>query len=132
MGTHLIPREIDGDGRILIIFTLPGFVGTLIGIGVGAVFFKIAEALKASLVGWIILAACALVGFVIGQVRIPDSNSMQLFKKIGGLTVREAIAKFFAFKKKQKIYVYEQTNYKRGIDKVPESEDDSVILSGKK
>ena len=31
MGTHLIPREIDGDARILLIFTPKGFLGILLG-----------------------------------------------------------------------------------------------------
>ena len=39
MGTHLIPREVEGEGRILIIFTMKGFIGTLIGIGIGSIFF---------------------------------------------------------------------------------------------
>ena len=29
MGTHLIPREIDGDARILLFFTPKGFLGIL-------------------------------------------------------------------------------------------------------
>ena len=121
MGTHLIPREIDGDGRILIIFTLPGFVGTLIGIAVGAVFYNIAVAFGATLVGWILFGLFALIGFVIGQVKIPDSNAFPLFKKVGGQYIRDVIVKYFAFKKKQKIYMYDQTDYKRGgEDKKPE------------
>ena len=37
MGTHLIPREIDGDGRILYIFTGKGFLFALIGMAIGAI-----------------------------------------------------------------------------------------------
>ena len=42
MGTHLIPREVEGEGRILIIFTMKGFIGTIIGLVVGAVIGVIA------------------------------------------------------------------------------------------
>ena len=111
MGTHLIPREVNGEGRILIIFTLPGFIGTLIGIGVGALFYSLASALGATLVGWVLLAVFALVGFVIGQVKIPDSNSFPLFKKVGGEYVRDIIMKYFKFRKNKKIYLYDQTDY---------------------
>ena len=41
MGTHLIPREIDGDARILLIFTPKGFICTLIGVAIGAFFYTI-------------------------------------------------------------------------------------------
>jgi hypothetical protein len=59
MGTHLIPREVDGDARILLIFTPKGFIGTLAGLFIGVIFFSIASALKATMVGWVLLAICA-------------------------------------------------------------------------
>ena len=82
MGTHLIPRDVEGEGRILIIFTTKGFVGTLIGIFIGAILFAFFNTIHATIVGWILLVLCALTGFVIGQVKIPNSNSLDLFKKI--------------------------------------------------
>lgn len=108
MGTHLIPREVEGEGRILIIFTMPGFVGTLIGIAVGAFFHSLFTNMGAEMVGWIILAICALIGFVIGQVKLPVSNSFDLLKKAGGDYVRDIIKKYFAFRKKRKIYTYDE------------------------
>lgn len=109
MGTHLIPREVEGEGRILIIFSMKGFIGTLIGIGVGTIFHYIfATLIGAELVGWIFLALCALIGFVIGQVKLPTSNSFDLLKKAGGDYIYEIIAKYFAFRKKRKIYTYDK------------------------
>lgn len=35
MGTHLIPREVKGEARILLIFTQKGFFYTIIGLVVG-------------------------------------------------------------------------------------------------
>ena len=99
MGTHLIPREIDGDARILLIFTPKGFIGTLIGIFVGVVFFSFASALGATMVGWVLLAICAAIGFVVGQVKIPESNAFSLFKKTGGEYVRDVIMKYVRFQK---------------------------------
>ena len=120
MGTHLIPREIDGDGRILIIFTPAGFVGTLIGIGVGAILYSICEMFNAVMVGWIILGICALIGFIIGQVKIPDSNSFPLFKKIGGEYIRDIIVEYFNFQKNKKIYLYDQTEYEKKTEEETE------------
>lgn len=107
MGTHLIPREIDGDARILLIFTPMGFVGILAGIAVGAIFYSIAKAMGATIVGWVLLGICALIGFMIGQVKIPDSNAFPLFKKVGGEYIRDVIKNYFKFRKTRKIYVYE-------------------------
>lgn len=111
MGTHLIPREIDGDARILLIFTPKGFIGTIIGIVVGVMFYSVAAAVGAVVVGWLLLGLCALIGFVIGQVKMPDSNAWDLFKKTGGEYISEIIMKYVTFKKKRKIYLYDKTDY---------------------
>lgn len=111
MGTHLIPREIDGDARILLIFTPKGFIGTLVGIFVGVVFFSLASALGATMVGWVLLGICAAIGFVVGQVKIPESNAFSLFKKTGGEYVRDVIMKYIRFQKTKKIYLYDETDY---------------------
>ncbi len=116
MGTHLIPREVDGDARILLIFTPKGFIGLLIGIAIGAFFFSIASLLNADIVGWVLLAICAAIGFVIGQMKVPESNAFSLFKKTGGEYIRDVIKKYFAFKKNRKIYLYDQTDYETSKD----------------
>ena len=108
MGTHLIPREVDGEGRILIIFSMKGFIGTLVVIGIGTLFYTFFSAMGAPIVGWIILGVFALIGFIIGQVKLPKSNSFDLFKKTGGDYVHEVIVKYFKFRKKRKIYTYDE------------------------
>lgn len=113
MGTHLIPREVEGEGRILIIFTMKGFIGTLIGIGVGSIFYTIFSAAGATIVGWIFLGLCALIGFIIGQVKVPKSTSFDLLKKTGGDYVSELIVKYFNFRKNRKIYTYEEGGKKK-------------------
>lgn len=105
MGTHLIPRDVEGEGRILIIFTMQGLIGTLIGGGIGIIFYNIFAIAGAAIVGWIFVALFALIGFVIGQVDIPDTNAMPLFKKVGGQPIWKIIARYFKFRKTQKIYV---------------------------
>lgn len=113
MGTHLIPREVEGEGRILIIFTMKGFVGTLIGIGVGSIFYTFFSAVGASVVGWILLGLFTLIGFIIGQVKVPKSNSFDLLKKTGGDYVSELILKYINFRKNRKIYTYEEGGRKK-------------------
>ena len=105
MGTHLIPRDVEGEGRILIIFTLQGLIGTLIGMGIGFIFYNILARAGAAVVGWIIIGLLGTIGFVIGQVNIPDTNAMPLFKKVGGEPIWKIIVRYFKFNKSKKIYV---------------------------
>lgn len=104
MGTHLIPREVEGEGRILIIFSIQGLIGTLIGLGIGFILYNICAAVGATIVGWVMLGLFGLIGFIIGQVNIPDTNAMPLFKKTGGEPIWKIIARYFKFKKNIKIY----------------------------
>ncbi len=127
MGTHLIPREIDGDARILLIFTPKGFIGTLIGIGIGAFFYSFAAAFGAVLVGWVLLAICAIIGFIVGQVKIPESNAFSLFKKTGGEYIKDVIAKYLAFRKKRRIYLYDETDYIEKTGEVTETSEGNPI-----
>lgn len=113
MGTHLIPREVEGEGRILIIFTLKGFIGTLIGLVIGALFHSLFSAVKAPLIGWVFLILCSLIGFAIGQVKLPSSNSFDLLKKAGGDYIYEIIIKYFKFRKTKKIYTYDKGGVKK-------------------
>ena len=126
MGTHLIPREVDGDARILLIFTPKGFIGTLIGLFFGAIFFGIASALKATIVGWVLLGICVAIGFIIGQMKIPESNAFSLFKKTGGEYVRDIIVKYMAFRKKRRIYLYDETDY--GKDHIETEVDENLPI----
>lgn len=105
MGTHLIPRDVEGEGRILIIFTLQGLIGTLIGIGIGFIFYNILASAGAAVVGWIVIGLLGTIGFTIGQVKVPDTNAMPLFKKVGGESIWKVIVRFVKFRQSKKIYV---------------------------
>jgi hypothetical protein len=107
MGTHIIPRSnVKGQDRLFIFFSVQGLVGTLIGCVIGVPFYSIVRSVFNSLVGGlIVLAVFGAIGFVIGQVKVPDNNGNPLFKKLGGLYVREAILAYFKFKSNKKKYV---------------------------
>ena len=107
MGTHLIPREIDGDARILLIFTPKGFLGILIGLVPGILLHQICSALGATVIAWVLLVLCAVIGFVIGQVKMPESRAFDLFRKTGGEYIKDVIANYFKFQKNKKYYVYD-------------------------
>ena len=110
--SHLIPREIDGDGRILYIFTPKGFLFALIGLAIGAAFKSVLDAFSVGIVGWILLIIFTLIGWAIGQGVVPDVNSNALFRKVGGVPVDTLIKRFVKFNQTKKIYVTKITKEK--------------------
>lgn len=107
MGTHLIPRDVNGEGRILIIFTPKGFIGLLLGMVPGIILYQLFAAFGASMVGWVMLALCAVIGFVIGQMKMPESRAFDLFRKTGGEYIKDVIINYFKFCKNKKYYLYD-------------------------
>lgn len=106
MGTYYIPRNYKGETRFLYIFTVKSLITTAIGAVAGSVFLLIFMALKMQAVGMIIMAFCALIGYIIGAVKIPTIVSIPITKKIGGEPLSEIIVRYVKFKKNRKIYSY--------------------------
>ena len=64
-----------------------------------------------SVVGLIFVALFALIGFVIGTFKMPDTNAFEITKKTGGENIDDVIKRAIKFKmQKNKIYVYEEEN----------------------
>lgn len=105
MGTHLIPREVSGEGRILYIFTPKGFLYALIGLAIGTVIKTFIDSFGATIVGWTVLVVFTLIGWAIGQGSIPDSNANTFFRKVGGVPIDEIIKRYIKFSKNRKIYI---------------------------
>ena len=60
-------------------------------------------------VGIIIMAIMAVIGYIVGAVKIPTIVSIPVTKKIGGEPISEIIIRYFKFRKKRKIYTYCQS-----------------------
>ena len=106
--THIIPRaDVKGQDRFFIFFSVPGLIGTVIGIVIGYPFYAILEAAGSPIVGVCIMAVTGGIGFIIGQVKIPDTNTFPLFKKVGGEYIKDIIVRYFKFKKTKKKFVNE-------------------------
>lgn len=106
MGTYYIPRNLRGETRILYIFSVKSLITTAIGAGVGGVFFLLFSMLQLTVVGIVILAVMALLGFSIGAFKIPTINQLPFTKKIGGEPLSEIIIRYFKFRMNKKIYTY--------------------------
>lgn len=130
MGTHLIPRaDVKGQDRFFIIFSIPGLIGTVLGIAIGYPFYAIMKALIGTIPGIIIMAFFGLIGFTIGQVKIPDTNAFPIFKKIGGEYVKDIILRYIKFGKNKKKYVNEVSS--KQVFEVKEDKLNDFIMNKK-
>ncbi len=106
MGTYYIPRNYRGESRILYIFTVKSLITTAVGAMIGAMFWVLFKALGMNIVGIIIMAFFALIGFAVGALKIPTIVAFPITKKIGGEPIGEIILRYMKFKKNRKMYVY--------------------------
>ena len=106
MGTYYIPRNYKGETRILYLFTVKSLVTTAIGALVGSIFYLIFAAMAMKMVGLILMALFAVIGWAIGALKIPTIVAIPITKKIGGEPLGEIIMRYIKFKKNKKIYMY--------------------------
>ena len=106
MGTYYIPRNYRGESRILYIFTVKSLITTAVGAMVGSLFWILFKSFGMNLVGIVIMALFALIGFAIGALKIPTIVAFPITKKIGGEPIGEIILRYIKFKMNRKMYVY--------------------------
>lgn len=115
MGTYNVPRNVKGEGRILFIFSTKSLIYTCIGGGIGLIFYLIFKILNLTMVGIVITLIFALIGYVIGMFKIPDTNGLEITRKTGGENIDDIIKRYIKFKNnKKKIYVYTKEENKNG------------------
>lgn len=106
MGTYQIPRNYRGETRILYIFTVKSLITTAIGAAIGFGFYYLFKLMALKMVGTVILAIFALLGFGIGAFKIPTVSWLPVTKKIGGEPISEIILRYIKFKGTKKMYTY--------------------------
>lgn len=106
MGTYNIPRNLRGETRILNIFSVKSLISTAIGTLIGALFFFIFNLVGLKIVGIIILAVFAILGYAVGAFKIPTLAGLPFTKKVGGESVYEIILRYYKFRRNRKIYTY--------------------------
>ena len=72
MGTYNLPRNVKGEGRILFIFTGKSMIYTVVAGGIGLLFYFIFSMINLKMVGIAITVIFALIGFIIGTVKVPN------------------------------------------------------------
>lgn len=107
MGTYELPRNVKGEGRILFIFTSKSLIYTVVAAAIGLLFYFIFSMLNMGMVGIIIVAAFALIGFAIGTLKVPEISKFSFTKKTGGENIDDVIKRAIKYKTSgRKIYVY--------------------------
>ena len=109
MGTYYIPRNYKGETRLLYIFSIKSLITTVIGALIGFVFYLIFSAISLKMVGIVILAIFAVIGYCVGALKIPTIVGLPVTKKIGGESISDIIIRYFKFKRSRKIYTYVNT-----------------------
>lgn len=109
MGTYNLPRNVKGEGRILFVFTGKSMIYTVAAGGVGLIFYFIFSLFGANVIGIMITAIFALIGFIIGTFKVPDIPKFEFTKKTGGENIDDIIKRAIKFKTKgKKIYIYKE------------------------
>ena len=109
MGTYYLPRNVKGENRILFIFTTKSLIYTVVAGGIGLIFNFVLKLFNMKFVGLIAVGICALIGFLIGTLKMPELGRFEFTKKTGGENIDEIIKRALKFKSKgRKIYVYKE------------------------
>ena len=114
MRSYLIPRDVKGETRILTYFSPKSFIFTIVGILIGTVCFFIFSLLSLKVTGVIVLLIIAVISFVVGALKIPETNAFAFFKDTGGEQIDDILWRYFKFngikliglRGSKKIYVY--------------------------
>ena len=109
MGTYNLPRNVKGEGRILFIFSGKSFLYSIIGGGVGLLFYLLFSALNLYMVGIAFVIVFAIIGFIIGTFKMPEITKFEFTRKTGGENIDDVINRALKFRKNgRKIYVYKE------------------------
>lgn len=103
MGTHMIPRDTKGEGRILYIFSTKALIYTGVGCLVGWPIHWLLQQFGIEYMGLIAIGIFGLIGFSIGTFKIPETKAFKVTRAVGGDNIDDVIIRYFKFRKKKNI-----------------------------
>lgn len=104
--TYSVPRNVKGESRILVIFSVKSLLFTIAFGLVGVLLNFIFSAVGLSMVGIVCVGVFALIGYIVGALVIPDSPLLGSLSKAGGEAVSDILFRAITFNKRRKIYLY--------------------------
>lgn len=115
MGTYNIPRNVKGEGRILFIFSTKSLLYSGAGLLIGLPFYFIFSLIGMTVIGIVVMAILALIGFIIATFKMPEIGSIKFTKAVGGENIDDVIKRAIKFKQKgNKLYLYTKEEEKNG------------------
>ena len=109
MRTYEIPRNYKGESRILYIFSTKALIYTIVGMGIGLIFYFILNMIGMQFVGILFDVICGAIGFSIGTFKIPDNKKFEFARKTGGENIDDVAKRWIKFKqKKNRVYVWKK------------------------
>ncbi|MEG1990106.1 MAG: PrgI family protein [Clostridia bacterium] len=106
--TYTVPRNVKGESRFLLIFSMRSFITTALGAFIGFILSFVFNIFGLTMVGWIVIAVFAVLGFCIGTLTIPDSPIVGNLRKAGGEKLGDILIRTITFRRRKKIYVYRE------------------------
>ena len=107
MSTHNIPRNVKGESRILMIFSVKALIYTAVGAGIGLILSFIINMFNIKYLGFATILFFGLIGFIIGTFKVPETSAFKFTQKVGGENLDDVIKRAIKFKlNKNKIYMY--------------------------
>ena len=82
---------------------------TVIAGACGLLFYLIFHAMGLTMVGIVITVIFAVIGFIIGTLKMPNLSKFKFAQKTGGENIDDIIKRAIKFRTKgRKIYIYEE------------------------
>ena len=117
-GGFLIGRKAKSKGylegiKFGLIFVILFLLISLLGIRVkfeakSLIFYLIFKLMSLNVVGIAMVVLCALIGYSIGMLKVPNIGILKATKVVGGENVDDVIKRAIKFKQKRnKIYIYD-------------------------
>ena len=89
------------------IFSYKALIYTIVCGGVGFIFYLIFSTIKLNKTGIAFIVIFALIGFIVGTFKIPETDAFEITRKAGGQNIDDVLKQLIKFKmKKKKIYTY--------------------------
>ena len=106
-GPYVIPRDLKGEGKVLLIFSTKGLIFTAVGVAIGVLVSMMIGMFTKSMIKYIGVVVFGFIGFAIGTFKVPNASGLEFTRKTGGEKIDDIIIRALRFKQRgNKIYVH--------------------------
>lgn len=110
MSTHSIPRNVKGEGRILMVFSVKALIYSAVGAGIGFLIHLLLGLFGVNnfVVTIVLVLIFGGIGFSIATFKVPETTAFKFTQIAGGENIDDVILRAIKFKaNKNRIYVHD-------------------------